>query len=107
MRSTLPGMTLHPLAIWGSLRLGQIRANGKAVEQAQKNGQDVLYRFIGATPSHPMAVPCWKACAGKSRADMGRMNPPFRLNITISSRNSRNAGTGKTGQATHHVLGRT
>ena len=44
------GKDNHPLAVWGASGSGKSALMAKAVEQAQKNGQDVLYRFIGATP---------------------------------------------------------
>ena len=46
----ITGNDPHPLAIWGVSGSGKSALMAKAVEQAQKNGQDVLYRFIGATP---------------------------------------------------------
>jgi WD40 repeat protein len=39
----------HPLTIWGASGSGKSALMAKAIEQAQKNGLDVLYRFIGAT----------------------------------------------------------
>jgi WD40 repeat protein len=44
------GSDPHPLAIWGASGSGKSALMAKAIEQAQKKGQDVLYRFIGATP---------------------------------------------------------
>jgi WD40 repeat protein len=46
----IKGDNLHPLAIWGESGCGKSALMAKAVEQTQQNGQDVLYRFIGATP---------------------------------------------------------
>jgi WD40 repeat protein len=46
----IAGNDPHPLAVWGASGSGKSALMAKAVEQAQKNGQDVLYRFIGATP---------------------------------------------------------
>ena len=46
----ISGKDFHPLAIWGASGSGKSALMAKAVENAQKKGQDVLYRFIGATP---------------------------------------------------------
>ncbi len=46
----ISGSDSQPLAIWGASGSGKSALMAKAVEQAQKSGQDVLYRFIGATP---------------------------------------------------------
>ena len=40
----------HPLAIWGASGSGKSALMAKAIEEAQKRGWDMLYRFIGATP---------------------------------------------------------
>jgi len=44
------GSDPHPLAIWGASGSGKSALMAKAIEQLQKSGQDVFYRFIGATP---------------------------------------------------------
>jgi WD40 repeat protein len=46
----LTGNAPHPLAIWGVSGSGKSALMAKAVEQARQTGQDILYRFIGATP---------------------------------------------------------
>jgi len=46
----ITGSDSHPLVIWGASGSGKSALMAKAVEKVQKNGQDVLYRFIGATP---------------------------------------------------------
>ena len=40
----------HPLAVWGSSGSGKSALMAKAVEQAQEYNQEIIYRFIGATP---------------------------------------------------------
>jgi WD40 repeat protein len=44
------GSDPHPLAIWGVSGSGKSALMAKAVENAQKSGKDVIYRFVGATP---------------------------------------------------------
>ena len=46
----ISGSDPHPMAIWGASGSGKSALMAKAIEEAQKSGLDVLYRFIGATP---------------------------------------------------------
>lgn len=40
----------HPLTIWGESGSGKSALMSKAIENAQKSGQEVIFRFIGVTP---------------------------------------------------------
>ena len=46
----ITGSDPHLLVVWGESGMGKSALMAKAIEQAQKNVQNVLYRFIGATP---------------------------------------------------------
>jgi WD40 repeat protein len=46
----ISGNDPHPLAFWGASGSGKSALMAKAVEQAQRNNKDIIYRFIGATP---------------------------------------------------------
>jgi NACHT domain- and WD repeat-containing protein len=44
------GNNSQPLAVWGASGSGKSALMAKAIEQTQKHGLEVIYRFIGATP---------------------------------------------------------
>jgi len=76
----------HPMTIWGASGSGKSALMARAIEQAQNNGQEVLFRFIGATPDSSNGRALLESLCRQSRAAMGRMKPASPRSTRISSR---------------------